>query len=141
MIELEEDGNAFAEAMLDRILGVGRNLYYSDTLGEYGKDHKPVPAATLKQSNLVGSKSVHGSTFHYPVIDLDCGVVLLDSSTEGHHHLYIQKAVPDDKYWELLKAMVDANLVESGYYNASKAKGQSFAIRPGLRKKRPKDWY
>jgi hypothetical protein len=74
------------------------------------------------------------SNMHLPVLDLDFSCVLVDSSTEGHYHLYINKEVEWDKYQKLLLCLAECGIIEEGYANASIARGYSAVRKPGLKK-------
>jgi hypothetical protein len=71
---------------------------------------------------------------HAPVIDLDVPCELVASTQPGHWHLYINKPMLWDDYCALLKSLVEAGIVEDGYYKASLKRGFS-AIRPVSRLK------
>lgn len=92
--------------------------------------------APLEDAHLVTSRPDCGEECFValPVIDLDIPCRLIPSSTEGHFHLYIDKAVLIDDYWHLIDAMVEAGLVEPGYANASKARGYTAARLPWVKK-------
>lgn len=83
--------------------------------------------ANLVSSNVPGKEGVHA-----PVLDLDLPAKLVPSSTPGHHHLYIDIEVEQDKYWNLLDALADCGIIERGYANASKRKGGTFVRVPGV---------
>lgn len=51
---------------------------------------------------------------------------VVDSSTAGHSHLYIDREMSWPQYENLLEVMATVGLVENGYLEASKARGQSF---------------
>lgn len=73
---------------------------------------------------------------HYPVIDMDVPCELIPSSQLGHSHLYINKSVPYGTYKNLLRALVDAGIVEEGYYLAFVHNGFTSArpigtVKPG----------
>lgn len=72
---------------------------------------------------------------HYPVLDLDFPAELIPSSTPGHFHLYLGKAVPSAAYFTMLEAMVEAGLLEEGFVNASVARGYTAARMPWVHKK------
>jgi len=71
---------------------------------------------------------------HMPAIDLDVPAHYEPSSTPGHGHLYIDVAMSWRKYRRLLKALVEAGLVEPGYYRASKARRATMLRLPGVTK-------
>lgn len=131
--------------------GVGRVLVYSQFLkqrkhdGEYNAmEGVDVVEGDISLANLTTSIGVEDTIWigssganvdgHYPLIDLDIPAYLIPSTTPGHTHLYIDKKVPQEKYWALLRAMVDAGLVEGGYVNASEARGFTAARLPWIKK-------
>ena len=71
---------------------------------------------------------------HIPVIDIDVPVEVVESTTPGHFHLYIDHPVEPEKYMALLTAMADCGIVEEGYVRASYAKGFSAVRVPWLAK-------
>lgn len=85
------------------------------------------------EANLVSSALANG--MHAPVIDLDYEAHLIPSGTPGHYHLYLDKEIPWAKYVTVLNAMADAGLIESGYYDSSRAHGASFVRLPHVLKK------
>lgn len=127
--------DAYNAALLDRVLRPGRTTYYQESLDNntYISGAMNPPIVDPHKSNLVGSK--YGDK-HLPVIDLDMPCVLLDSSTPGHHHLYIDKEVDEDKYFKLLDALVDAGLVQKGFAWSARKNGQTYVRKPGVKKGR-----
>lgn len=71
---------------------------------------------------------------HRPVLDLDMPCTLLPSSTPGHHHLLIDSPMPWSTYLDLLRALVAAGLVESGYVGAAEERGHTGVRVPWFRK-------
>ena len=117
---------------------------YAMSLDEY----TPTPGLT-PNTNLVSSISssvnykIYDGTFqwsdarkhtHRPVIDIDVPVEVVESSTPGHYHLYIDYPVEPEKYMALLVALADCGIVEKGYARASYAKGFSAVRVPWLAK-------
>ncbi|MFW6598142.1 hypothetical protein ACOCHS_06390 [Propionibacteriaceae bacterium Y2011] len=88
-------------------------------------------------ANIVCSDLIapHKPSMHYPVIDLDIPVTLIPSSTPGHSHLYIDTAVPWDKFVDVLQALAHAGIVEQGYADASVRRGYSAVRLPWIKKK------
>lgn len=72
---------------------------------------------------------------HKLVIDLDLPAKLIESTTPGHYHLYVDKLIPTDKYFALLKALANAGLIEPGYLGASEARGYTAVRLPWVKKK------
>jgi len=90
-------------------------------------ENSPVAPDNTIQENI-------DSSTHMPVLDIDYSAVMLESSTPGHFHLYLNKAVSWDKYVAVLKAMGDAGLLEPGFVECSIKRGQSFVRMPGVKK-------
>lgn len=116
-----------------------RTTYRADVLDAAWKDtdkpeNGPRRAVPYEDANLVGSVSSPCGVFHEPVIDIDFPAHLEPSTTEGHFHLYLNKEVEWDKFLKVLEAMRDAGLVEEGYYEMTKRRGQAFVRRPGVHK-------
>lgn len=97
----------------------------------------PYQVDSLEEATLIGSSIGNANSpdpTHLPVIDIDLPCKLVESSTPGHFHLYIDKAISWDRYRSILLALVDAGIVEKGYYKASIQHGQTFVRKPGLTK-------
>jgi hypothetical protein len=85
-------------------------------------------------ANLVSSRMDEEGKMHMPVIDIDFSTKLVPSTTEGHFHLYLDKAMDWKTYERLLKALADAGIIERGYYKASKARKATYVRIPGTTK-------
>lgn len=101
--------------------------------------------APLESALVVGSMTTevdHVSTheddetryFHKPVIDLDIPVRYFSSSTPGHGHLYIDKRMSFRDMVKLLDVMVEVGLVERGFVESTKARGEAYVRLPWVRK-------
>lgn len=77
--------------------------------------------------------------YHRPMLDLDFPAAVLPSSTEGHCHLYIDKALTWEQYEKLLDVMAEIGLLEEGYVRASKARKCTFLRLPWIRKGRERE--
>lgn len=107
-------------------------LAYTDfTDNSYENMHTVVPK--LKDANLITSM-VPDSKAHKLVIDIDLPAVLLPSSTPGHFHLFIDKEMDWDVYVQLLRALVAAGIVQSGYLNAAERRMHTAVRLPWIRK-------
>ena len=71
---------------------------------------------------------------HAPLFDLDFPCELIPSSTPGHFHLYMDKEIPYVKMLKVMAAMVDAGLVQEGYYNSVKAHDAAILRLPWIKK-------
>ncbi len=72
--------------------------------------------------------------FHAPVLDLDFPAMLIPSTTPGHFHLYLDTYIPHDKYMDLLDALAEARIIESGYSAASQKNGFTAVRAPWVKK-------
>lgn len=73
-------------------------------------------------------------TLHRPVIDIDHPVTVVESTTAGHSHLYVDLMMPWTDLVKLLEVMAEIGLVEPGYVNASKARGYTAVRLPWVSK-------
>lgn len=73
-------------------------------------------------------------TKHAPALDLDVPARLIESSTPGHYHLYIDVECEWAAYVRLLDAMVACNILEPNYVEACKRQGATFLRPPGVTK-------
>lgn len=96
---------------------------------------------SLIEANSVGSRIISsdghrvrspsdGIDWHKPVLDLDMDVMVLPSSTRGHHHLYIDKPMPWRDYSLLLKILAHVGILQNGYMFASESRAESFLRTP-----------
>jgi hypothetical protein len=99
--------------------------------GNYDTAHE-LPA-TADDAEVVSSLDLETYT-HRPVLDIDIPAALIPSSTPGHSHLYIDKPLTWDQYENLLWALVDCGIIESGYASASVARGYTSARLPWVKK-------
>lgn len=114
-----------------------RKLYKGDlTQANLHQDREPVES--YEDANLISSELVGVEGYHAPVLDIDFEARLVPSTTEGHYHLYLDTAIPWEKYAALLDALAEAGVIEPGYAMASKARGASFVRKPEV-KKQPGD--
>jgi len=145
MTQLTTAVNAFDTMMRQAVRAIGRRPAFQH-LGNLRKapdDYSEMPVYTdtnsallelNAQPNLVSSKvgfETGPKAMHAPAIDLDFPAYLVESSTPGHFHLYLEKEIPLDKYLKVLEAMMEAGLVERGFYNAARSREATFLRLPG----------
>ena len=109
-------------------------LAHSGFVADYGPDIVP---ADEEDALLVGSstgKYTRTGPTHLPAIDIDFPCQLVESSTPGHFHLYIDKEISQDAYHAILKALTDAGIVQRGFYKSAVRRGQTFLRKPGHHK-------
>lgn len=78
----------------------------------------------LHQANCISSRLADSpgdgpDAMHTVMLDIDHPVRVVESSTPGHYHLYIDVPISWDKYEPLLRALASAGVIEEGYYGAS----------------------
>lgn len=73
---------------------------------------------------------------HAVVLDIDHPAWLVESSTPGHFHLYIDVpgGIPDHNYRTLLNVLAVCGVIEEGYKEASLARGHSDVRLPWIKK-------
>lgn len=73
---------------------------------------------------------------HQIVVDVDFPAHLVESSTPGHHHLYVEipGGIPQSAYFDWLKASEKIGLLEPGYVSAALSRGHSDVRLPWVTK-------
>lgn len=79
-------------------------------------------------------KHTHGQVKHAPALDLDVPTRLIESSTPGHYHLYIDVECDWPDYVAMLKAMAKCGILEQNYVDACVRQGATFLRPPGVTK-------
>ena len=116
-----------------------RRYWFSPSLDadeEYGSDlndrveiENVQGTEDLYAANLIGSATeLFG--LHMPLFDIDYSAKMIESSTPGHFHLYLDKPISWDAYIKVLEAMRDAGLVEVGFCDNAIKRGQAFLRTP-----------
>lgn len=67
---------------------------------------------------------------HMPVIDIDFPCRLVESGTPGHFHLYIDKQMSQFDYFNMIKAMCDAGVVQWQWFDTTRERGYSSVRHP-----------
>jgi hypothetical protein len=106
--------------------------------GYGGKWQTQHPKAALPEyAEMVSSKVIEEGKYtgmHTVMLDLDFPVTLMESSTPGHHHLYIDHLMNWREYRGLLRALDKVDLIEHGYYCAA-VRQHATMLRPPWVKK------
>lgn len=71
---------------------------------------------------------------HRVLLDLDCPHVYIPSSTEGHGHLVIDVPQDWEKLNQLLQLLGDMGILQYGFVDATKSRGESWLRAPGVSK-------
>lgn len=107
-------------------------------------DGSQTPGTTNALSSEVGPEltkavwpdylQIPGDSLHRIVLDIDHDAALIESSTEGHHHLVIDKIIPWNDYVAILDALAQAGVIEIGYYEAAIRRGATWLRAPWTKK-------
>lgn len=100
----------------------------------YNQVERLVPVRFRVKANMVSSDIQGTEKLHAPVLDLDFPAFLIESSTAGHYHLYLDKPVTWYRYKRLLRAMYKAGLINKGWYKTSKRRKATFLRLPEVQK-------
>ena len=106
-----------------------KEIAWHDEYGVAGWTRTP---ATIETAEVISSEINNG--LHAPVLDLDMDAFLVPSSTPGHSHLYIDKAMTWRKYKRLLRALARAGVIEKGYAKASIRRKHTAVRCPWIKK-------
>jgi hypothetical protein len=109
-----------------------------------GSDEERRVVERLDQANVLTSlvedrrpmedRGPFDEAMHKPVLDIDLPVRWIPSSTEGHGHLIIDKAMPWTQYKAFLRACEAADLLEPGYVDASIEREHTSVRLPWIKK-------
>lgn len=94
-------------------------------------DRRPVLGLT-DPPNLTSSY-LYGSKLHAPILDLDGAHLYVESTTEGHGHLYL----PPMRRWKMfliLFALYVGGVLEMGNFWWSVRRGGTFVRKPNVKK-------
>ena len=116
--------------------------------GGYSVDRSDMTRAeTLDEAELLSSriyredqpgpaeKAILGdSPKHKVLLDIDLPCSLIESTTPGHYHLYIDKTLEWGRYERLLTVLADCGILEQGYVEASRARRETNLRTPWTKK-------
>lgn len=101
---------------------------------DYGGSWKNEPVTSPRDAEQITSR-IEGSAYHTIMLDIDrMPVRLIESSTPGNFHLYIDKPVLWSEYKKFIKACADIGIVEQEFYNAS-LRNEATCLRPPWKEK------
>jgi hypothetical protein len=98
--------------------------------------NETVPTEELEKAEVITSEVAAGALkgWHRPILDIDLSATILPSSTFGHGHLYINKAMPWEDYEKLLNVLAEVGIIEQGYADASIEREHTAVRLPWVRK-------
>lgn len=86
------------------------------------------------EGNIYSSELAGQDAYHVPTLDIDLACELVESTTEGHFHLYIDKPMSWEDYQFLLRVLMEVGVIQKGFYELSMARKASFLRKPGVKK-------
>lgn len=92
----------------------------------------------LSEAQVITSRVSGSDGWHKVVLDIDVPAQLIPSSTPGHHHLYIDVAMREEVWADLVRALAKAEVIEDGYANASLERGFTAVRLPWIKKEETK---
>ena len=101
------------------------------SLIEYRQADNRVPV-DKSFANLISSRTENGTQM--PIIDMDFPHHIVQSTTEGHSHLYIDVEMSWLRWAFLMWALYNARVIELGHFVWSIRRGQNFVRVPGTQK-------
>lgn len=93
--------------------------------------------ADLNVANVITSEVEGRPDRHKIVLDIDMPVNVIESSTPGHFHLYIDHELDWEDYQRLLWVMADIGLLEEGYVSSSQTRKYTAVRLPWVKKGDP----
>jgi hypothetical protein len=85
-------------------------------------------------SSVAWDDPVTGQRLHYPCLDLDFDAVLLESSTPGHHHLYLKKLLSEEAYTEVVTVLAKHGILQEGIRRQITEKKETTLRLPHVKK-------
>lgn len=100
------------------------------------------PEMSPAQANVVTSLMVSAGwrdqpkehMMHAPVLDIDFAIRAVESSTHGHYHLFLDRSMSWEQYQRLLNVLVEVDIIEPGYRDASIERGYTAVRLPHITK-------
>jgi hypothetical protein len=92
-----------------------------------------VPVGPMAQ--VFSSEVDGGKKMHTVAIDVDHHVAVRESSTPGHHHLFIDVEMSWREYRRLLRVLAEVGIIERGYYQASLWRKATHVRLPWVKKR------
>lgn len=83
-------------------------------------------------ANLVSSRTTSGK--HMPILDLDFPHTVIDSTTSGHKHLYLDREIAHWRWLVLMIGLRVGHVIEPGFFVWSLRRGANFVRLPGTEK-------
>lgn len=134
------DARTIREAQLAELSDYAHVLHRVDfSKVDYDGTPDCEPVDDLDDANGISSEIAEGvlAGWHTVAIDLDVHAQLVPSTTPGHSHLYIDKAMTWANYLKLLHVLAEVGVLEPGYVGASERRGHTTLRLPWIAKETP----
>ena len=95
----------------------------------YGGPEKVVPFDLAPAGS-----SKRRSYDHTPMFDIDVPAALVPSSTPGHHHLYIDVSLDQERYAKLVNVLEECGIIQPGIKLGFEKRGGTTLRYPWIRK-------
>lgn len=110
--------------------------------GSGGYDETSDLPAPLEDADVVSSvlrDPVNGKDRHIVTLDIDYPAYVVESSTPGHFHVYLDVpgGLPEDDYMQLLDLLGKLGIIEQGYANVSQWRRRTDLRLPWVSKPAP----
>jgi hypothetical protein len=106
--------------------GYGQSWWSNELRSSLAEYADVVSSTVIKEGHVTGLHSI--------MLDFDFPVTVVESTTTGHHHLYIDHLVTWHQYRALLAAMRNCGLIEEGFYSSSVARRATHLRPPWVEK-------
>lgn len=106
-------------------------FYRANLTNTYDDEKDPVEVHPL-DANLISSKKINGA--HALLLDLDSRSYVVDSTTSGHKHLYIDADLDLEALKEIVDVLAKHGIVEEGIQNQLARRGFLSLRPPGDKK-------
>lgn len=114
-------------------LGLHRPLIVPPADPRYAEGYAPdAPIAEVRASNVLAEAMAR----YRKALLIAAPVTVRPSSTQEHHHVYVDAEIGWPDYKVLLARCRDAGLIEEAWLKASLERGMTMLLRPGLTKAR-----
>ena len=129
-------GGSDDPSMMDRVQGDLNDAHVTSSLLKDQDPRVHTLADILNEGRNPWDENWRLEPLHQIVIDVDHPAHLVESSTPGHHHLYVEvgDGIPQSAYFEWLRASEKIGLLEPGYVRACIARGHSDVRLPWITK-------
>lgn len=115
-------------------------LSYDEAFAYVKNDKVQERDAPVDEANIITSLDIDSyGAYHRPVLDIDFEAKLIPSSTEGHYHLYIDKLIPTQAYFNLLDALAEVELIQPAVAKFARERGYSAVRLPWINKDSGRD--